>query len=89
MAPATRLSTPNEPSAAFKGDGTAVLNEPFFPDDGLLKIDPLPPPVATPQSDSQVQVIDPALPAMSEESTPWTLQMQLSFIFGAVKRYSS
>ena len=32
-----------------------------------------------------MQVIDPALPAMSQESTPWTPRMQLFFIPGAVQ----
>ena len=63
---------PNEPSDVFKRYGTAVLNDPFVPDDLLLEIEPLPLSVATPQSDSPVLVIDPALPAISEESTPKT-----------------
>ena len=32
-----------------------------------------------------MQVIDPALPAMSEESTPGTPRMQLFFVLGAVQ----
>ena len=59
-----------------------MLNEPSFSDDGLLEIELLFPSLATPQSDSPVQVIDPALPAMSEESTPGTPRMQLFFVLG-------
>ena len=84
-APSTRPSAPNETSAVSKRNGTAVLNEPFVRDDLLLEIEPLFLSVATPQSDSSVQVIDPALPAMSEESTPGTPQMQLFFVLGVVQ----
>ena len=82
-APSTRLSALNEPTAVFKRDGTAVLNELFVPDNLLLEIEPLPLSGATPQSDSPVQVIDPALPAMSEKFTPGTPRMQLFFVRGA------
>ena len=62
-----------------------MLNKPSFPADQMLEIEPLPPSVVTPQSDSPVQVIDPALPEMSEESTPGTSQMQLLIVLGAVQ----
>ena len=81
----TRPSAPNEPSAVFKRDGTAVINEPFVPDDLLLEIEHLPLSVSTPQSDCPVQVIDPALPAICKESTPVTPLMQLFFVLGALQ----
>ena len=57
-----------------------MFNEPFVPDDLLLEIEPLPLSVATPQSDSPVQVIDQALPVLSEELTPGTPRMPLFFV---------
>ncbi len=62
-----------------------MLNEPSFPDDRVLEIEPLPPSVVTPQNDSPVQAIDPVLPAMSEESIPGTPRMQLFFVLSAVQ----
>ena len=84
-APSARPSAPNEPSATFKRDGTAVLSESPSPDNQLAQTDSPPPSEPTPQSESPVQVIDPVLPAMSPESTPGTPRMQLFFILGAVQ----
>ncbi len=84
-APSARPSVPNEPSAMFKRDGTAILSESLPFDNQTLQADLPPRSVPTPQSESPVQVIDLALPAMSPESTPGTPLMQLFFILGAVQ----
>ena len=62
-----------------------MLNDPFVIYNLLREIEQLPLSVATLQSDSLVQVIDPALPAISEESTSKTLRMQLLFVLSAVQ----
>ena len=80
-----RPSVPNEPSATFKRDGTAVLSESPLFNDQLTQTDSQPSSEPTPQSESPVQVIDPALRAMSPESTPGTPRMQMFFILGAVQ----
>ena len=82
---AARPTAHNEPNAAFKRDGTAVLHD-------FLLADELPPQDTVQQpcessflGGSPVQDIDPALPAMSEESTPGTPRMHLFFVLGAVQ----
>ena len=75
----------NEPNATFKRDGTAVLSESPSLDDQLTHADSPPSSEKKPQSESPVQVMDPALLAMSPKSTPGTLQMQLFFILGVVQ----
>ena len=83
--PSAHPSVPNETVATFKRDGTAVLRESLSPNDQLTQADfPLSSEPTT-QSESPVQVIDPALPAMSPESTTGTPQMKLFFILGAVQ----
>ena len=82
-APSARPSAPNEPSATFKRDGTAVLSESLSPDNQLVQADSPPSSETTTRSESSLQVIDPALPAMSPESTPETPRMQLFLILGA------
>ena len=84
-APSARPSVPNEPSASFKRDGTVVLSESPSPNHQPLQEDSLPPSETMPHGESPVQVIDPAMPAMSQESTPGTPRMQLFFILGAVQ----
>ena len=80
-----RHSAPNEPSATFKRNVTAVLNESPSPEYNLVHADSPPSSEPTPQSESPVQVIDLALPAMSSESTPGTSRMQLFFILKDVQ----
>ena len=76
---------PNELSAAFKCDGTAVLNETPTSNNQSPLADLPYPSEQTPQGESPEQVIDPALAAISEESTPGTQRMQIFFILGAVQ----
>ena len=78
--PSARPSVPDDYSATFKRDTALVLSESPSPDDQLTQADSPPSSEPTPQSESPVQVIDPALPAMSPESTPKTPRMQLFFI---------
>ena len=80
-----RPSVPNEPCAVLKRDRTAVLNEPPLPDNQSLQADLSSSLELTFQCESPEQVIDPALPAISEESTLGTPRMQLFFILGAVQ----
>ena len=82
---APRPSVPNEPNTTFKRDGTAVLHEPSPPEEPPPQTETKPSDERLPQGISPVQVIDPALPAMSEESTPRTPRMQLFFVLGAVQ----
>ena len=63
--PSARPSVPNEPSATFKRDGTAVLCESLSPDDQLTQAGSPPSSEPTSQSESPVQVIDPP-PARDE-----------------------
>ena len=80
-----RPSAPNEPSAAFGRDGTAVLSECPSPDNQQLQLDLPPSSELTPQGESPVQVIDPAVPAMSLETSLGTPRKKLIFILGAVQ----
>ena len=60
--PQSLSQTPNEPDASFKRNGTATLSK------------------AAPRAssnESPVKLVDSALPAMSQESTPGTPRMQL------------
>ena len=88
---AARPAAPNEPNATFKRDGTAVLHDSMLADESPPLAAAQPPcepssPGGLPSaSESPVHVIDPALPAMSEESTPGTPRMQLFFVLGAVQ----
>ena len=68
--PQSRSQTPNEPDLSFKRNGTETLREAA--------------PGAS-SNESPVKVIDPALPAMNQESTPGTRRMQLFFVLGAVQ----
>ena len=79
---------PNELSSAFNRDRTAVLNETQTPDDQSPQADLPSPSELSLQSESPVQVIDPALLELSEEFTPGTPRMQLFFILGAVQTLS-
>ena len=84
-APSARPSMPNELSVSFKRDGTAVLSEFSLSDNQLIQADSPPFSEPTPKSESPVQVVEPALPAMSPESTTRTPRMQLLFILGDVQ----
>ena len=76
---------PNEPNAAFKRDRTAVLHD-SPPADESPHQDTVQQPCETSSlNESPVQVIDPVLPAISEESTLGTPRMQLFFVLGAVQ----
>ena len=68
--PQSRSQTPNEPDPNFKRNGTATLSE----EAQLVS-----------SNESPVKVVDPALPAMCQESTPGTPRMQLFFVLGAVQ----
>ena len=86
-----RSAALNKPNAAVKRYGIAVLHESTLADESLL-LD-----AALPQCESSslegppspgkfpVQIINPALLAMNEESTPGTPQMQLFFVLVAVQ----
>ena len=82
---AARPAAPNEPNAAFKRDGTAMLHDSPPADKPPPHNTAQPPCEPSSLGASPVQVIDFALPAMSEESTPGTPRMQLFFVFEAVQ----
>ena len=61
-APLARPSVPNEPSASFKRDATAVLSEFPIPDNQLTQADSPPPSELTPQSESPCRSSTPPCP---------------------------
>ena len=68
-APLARPSVPNEPSASFKRDGTAVMSEFPLRNNQLTQADSPSSSEPTLLSEFSVKVIDPALPTMSPEFT--------------------
>lgn len=64
-----RSSATNKPNANFKRDWTAALQELSTPDEPPFRQEPLPHDESQSQGGSPVQVIDPAEPALSEESS--------------------